>query len=271
MKNSNGSEESKGIVFFAFNTGTVDYVAIADASARLASKTLGLPITLITDANTTPQYNYDKIIRVENTGKNFRPENINKQWRNSGRANVYDLSPYDLTILLDCDYLVLDRSLEKLFDQPFDYRLMHNSHGVHGPIHKRMWAQYSLPFVWATVVLFRKTPTAEQYFNLIKRVERNYSYYKTLFNGTGSYRNDYAFAIADIILNGYSVDEYKSIPWSMFALESDVKEIDVKGSLLTVKCKDIAYAVPKQNIHIMDKEYLQSSNFHHLVERLCNE
>jgi len=37
--------------------------------------------------------------------------------------------------------------------QSFDYRLMHDSHGVHGPIHKRMWAQYSLPFAVAAMVI----------------------------------------------------------------------------------------------------------------------
>jgi hypothetical protein len=271
MKNSNALDESKGIVFFAFNTGNVDYVKIADASAKLATKNLGLPITLITDLNSNPKFDYDKIIRVDNNVKNFRPDSTNATWRNAGRANVYDHSPYDLTILLDCDYLALDNSLLKLLDQPYDYKLMHNSHGVNGPIHKKMWTQYSLPFVWATVVLFRKTDRAKEYFNLIKRVERNYKYYKTLFNGSGSYRNDYAFAIADIILNGYTVDEYKSIPWSMLALESNIQSIDIKGNFLTVKCKDSAYAIVKQDIHIMDKEYLQSQNFLELLERLCNE
>jgi len=214
-------------------------------------------------------FEYDHVIRIESQGGNFRVDNgEKKEWRNFGRYLAYDLSPYDETLLIDGDYLVLDNSLLKLFDTDFDYKLMHNSQTPAGPQYKMMGTQASLPYVWATVVLFKKTPKAKQYFDLIGRVQRNYRYYKTLFNGSGSYRNDYAFAIADIILNGYSIDEYKGIPWTMTTIENKIDKLEAKGNFIVVRQDNHADVIAKQNLHIMDKTYLLSDSFKDFVEEI---
>lgn len=271
MTNSNVSAKSKGVVVFAFNSATVDYVALADQTSRLTSKALGLPITLITDLDADPVFDYDQIIRVESQSGNFRTNNGEKvEWRNFGRYLAYTLSPYNETLLIDGDYLVLDDSLLKLFEQDFDYKLMHNSQTPDGPQYKMMGTQAALPYVWATVVLFKKTEKAQQYFDLIGRIQRNYGYYKTLFNGNGSYRNDYAFAIADIILNGYSIDEYKGIPWTMTTIENKINKLETKGSFIVVRQEHRADVVARQNLHIMDKTYLLSDNFTQFVKEVCD-
>ena len=271
MTNLRKLEKSKGIVVFAFNSSTVDYVALADQTSRLIDHHLKLPVTLITDADASPKFLYDKIIRIENQGVNFRIDNgVQKEWRNFGRYRAYELSPYDETILLDGDYLVLDDSLLKLFDQDFDYRLMYNSHNTNGPLYQLMGGM-GLPFVWATVVLFRKTPKARKYFDLIGRVQRNYSFYHALFSCSGSYRNDYAFAIANIILNGYSIDEYKSIPWSMLTIEHAITSLEHRDNFLIVRDSKRADVIARQNIHVMNKDYLLSDNFVTFVTGVCNE
>lgn len=272
MTNSNASEKSKGIVVFAFNSTTVDYVALADQTSKLTAHAMGLPITLITDLNATPAFNYDHVIRIESQGGNFRTDTGTKvEWRNFGRYLAYELSPYDETILLDGDYLVLDNSLLKLLEQNFDYRLMHNTQTPDRHCYKLMGTQAALPYVWATVVLFKKSEKSKQFFDLVGRVQRNYGYYKPLFNGNGSYRNDYAFAIADIILNGYSIDEYKSIPWVMTTIENKINKLEIKGKFVIVRQETRADIISKQNLHVMDKEYLLSDNFKTFVSEICNE
>lgn len=271
MTNSSVSVKSKGVVVFAFNSTTVDYVALADQTSQLTSKALGLPITLITDPGANPVFAYDRIIRVESQGGNFRVDDgVEKEWRNFGRYLAYELSPYDETLLIDGDYLVLDESLLKLFEQEFDYRLMRNSQSPISPCYNLMGSVAALPFVWATVVLFRKSQKAKQYFELIGRIQRNYGYYRALFNGQGSYRNDYAFAMADIILNGYSIDEYKGIPWVMTTIEDKISSLETKGSFIVVRQDTRADVVAKQNLHIMDKDYLLSDNFKSFVAGECN-
>ena len=271
MKNLSGLEESKGCILFAYNTQDIDYVSIADANAKLITKNLKLPVTLVTDLNTKPNFDYDKVIRVENTFDNFRNFGQTKQtWRNGGRSRAYELSPYDLTIVLDSDYLMLDNSLIKLFDQNFDYRLHYNSYSEDGIIYNKMGAN-SLPFVWATCVLFRKTSKTKLYFDFIKRIERNYAYYKTLFQTSGSFRNDYVFAIANLVLNGYSLDQHQGSPLPIYTVEKDIDSIDIKNKNMIIKHSDSAVVSPIQNVHIMDKKYLQTENFKNFIQGICCE
>jgi hypothetical protein len=267
MQNLEKSAKSKGVVIFAFNSATVDYIALADQTSRLVEHNLNLPITLITDLDAEPKFKYDKIVRVSSQGGNVRKADGDQmiEWRNFGRYLAYQLSPYDSTVLIDGDYLVLDKSLLTLLEQDFDYRLMHHNQTPDGPAHEIMGYQ-SLNFVWATVVLFRKTAKAKKLFDLVGRVQRNYGYYKTLYNGSGTYRNDYAFAIANMILNGYSSAEHKSIPWSMTTIEHKIKRIDIKNNLLVVRHQNNAVVTPRQNLHIMDKDFLTSEEFREFVD-----
>lgn len=271
MKNSNALEKSKGVVVFAFNSTTVDYVALADQTSRLIHKHLGLPVTLVTDPGAAPKFNYDKVIHIESEGGNFRTDGgSQREWRNFGRYLAYELSPYDTTILLDGDYLVLDNSLLKLLEQDFDYKLMYNNQSPQTPSYQLMGIM-GLPFVWATVVVFNKTENAKQYFDFIGRIQRNYGYYKTLFNGTGTYRNDYAFAISNIVLNGYAIDQKHSIPWTMLTIEQPIKALNLKNNFVVVRYEDNADVVYKQSLHVMDKNYLSSDEFVNFVDEVCNE
>jgi len=270
MKNLEKSEKStstsRGVVVFAFNTETVDYVRIADGTSQLASRYLDLPVTLITDHAADPKFRYDNIITIDPQGDNFRDGSV--QWRNRGRHWAYALTPYQDTILLDTDYLVLDNSLNTLFETDFDYRLMHHNTNYAGAVYEQM-GETSLPFVWATVILFRKSKRTELLFDLVGKIERNYNYYRALYNiREGNYRNDYAFAIANNILSGYTPNELQGIPWSMFTIDERIDQLLYDDNFLYVKHDNDARVVPRQNTHIMDKQYLQSPDFEQLVEAL---
>ena len=267
MQNSNKSAKPKGVVIFAFNSTTVDYVALADQTSRLVEHNLKLPITLITDLDADPKFTYDEVIRVQSEGGNVRTSaggNIT-EWRNFGRYLAYELSPYETTILIDGDYLVLDKTLLTLCEQDFDYRLMHHNKTPNGPSYEAM-GPLGLDFIWATVVLFRKTARAKQLFDLVGRIQRNYGYYKTLYNGNGTFRNDYAFSIANMILNGYTPEEHKSVPWLMTTIENKIKQIDIKDNFLIIRHENNAVVSPRQNLHIMDKDFLLSNEFKQFVD-----
>lgn len=262
-------EKSKGILLFAFNTETTDYVEIADRCSQLASHTTGLPITLVTDQTADPKFAYDQVIRIEAGSNNYRIDLTNKtvEWRNFGRYLAYELSPYEETLLIDSDYLLFDNNILNLFEQPFDYRLMYHNKTPAGASYEMM-GNTSLPFIWATVVLFRKTEKAKLLFDLIGRIQRNYGYYRALYNlSAGNFRNDYAFAIANYILNGYALCNEQSIPWTMFTLDQPVTEIKQKNQMLYVYT-DKPVVVPVSNIHLMDKEYLLSKNFKQLIDNV---
>lgn len=273
MNKLNELEKSRGVVLFAFNSDSVNYTKIADTASKLIKKYLNLPITLITDNTANPEFEYDRIITVEVKDGNYRLDKKNNliKWRNFDRCSVYDLSPYDETLLLDTDYLILDNSLLRLFEQPFDYRLQYQMQTPSGISNEEMGPS-SLPLIWATVVLFRKTDRSRLFFNLVKRIQQNYNYYKILYNMRDkSYRNDHAFSIANIILNGYSLDQHTSIPWPMLTIKDDVKSLTIKNNLLIIRTHEKALVTAQQDLHIMDKEYLQTDQFRNFVKELCNE
>lgn len=249
-------EKSRGIIAFATNTNTTDYVGIAKTTLELASKILELPYTLITGNKQVvinQRYDIDKEQFVE--------------WNNFNRYSAFNLSPYEETIVIDADYLVLDKNLLKIFETSWDYLLQRESYALTQEWPNTM-GPYSLPFVWATVFAFRKTKRANIFFNLVQRIQNNYDYYHSLFNlRERNYRNDYAFAIADYILNGYS-NSAISIPGNMLTVDQVVESMHVIDSHIVIKDKNKSYVLPRVNMHVMSKAYLQSQNFKTFVESL---
>lgn len=261
MKSSKKLEKSRGIVAFAYNVDTIDYVSIATNTLELASQQLGLPYTLITDQELqndfhTNRYDID-------TGQFIK-------WRNVGRHHAYELSPYDETLVIDVDYLILDNNLNKIFDIDWDYLLARNSIALTAAWPEKM-GENSLPYVWATVFAFRKTPRAQMFFDLVGRIQRNYAYYCALFNvQERNFRNDYAFAMADIILNGYTVDK-KSIPGSILAIDQSITSMNLINGKVIVKDKNKSYVLPQTNLHVMSKAYLQSTNCQEFIDKVLDE
>ena len=253
MTNSNVPAKSRGAILFAYNTPTVDYEKIATQAARLIKHTLGLPVTVISG-----KVNHD----------NYRTGYAGgTQWNNLDRYHAYQLSPYDETVLLDSDYLVLDNSLLKVFDTVDDYVLTTNSQSPVEIMNGNM-GMTSIDYVWATAVVFKKTSKSNRLFDLVGRIQRNYEYYRKLYNiREYNFRNDYAFAIADNIINGYIPSP--GIPWAMMTLSKPIKRLEIKNNNIVVREEKSAHIVPQQNIHVMDKEYLQSDNYIKFVDQIC--
>jgi hypothetical protein len=268
MKKLNVQDVSRGVILFAFNT-SIDYIEIATRAARLIHHTLNLPVTLITDQKLSNDI-FDNIILVDNQLQNNRPGKT-MAWRNGDRFKAYELSPYDETLLIDSDYLMLDQSLLKLFEQDFDYRIMSYNQNFEGEWTESM-GTVGLKYQWATAVLFRKTDKSKMLFDMVGRIQRNYRYYAKLYHiSMIGFRNDYAFTMANNILNGYCQELDQGIPWKMLTVPTVVKSLSIKNNLLTLKTQDTAYLIPRQNIHIIDKEYLLTNNFLTFVESVCTE
>ena len=256
MTNSNAPAKSRGVVLFAFNTNLVDYVSIAQQSARLIKYTLDLPVTIISD--------------IGKMTNNYRTGYAHgTQWYNSDRYRAYEFSPYDETLLLDSDYLILDDSLLKIVDTINDYTIMTNNQNFQMSMNGDMGIT-SLDYVWATAVIFKKTTNSKLLFDLVGKIQRNYPYYRKLYNlREHNFRNDYAFAIADNIINGYT--NSPGIPWTMLTVDASLKKIEIKNNKLIIREEESAHIIPKQNIHVMDKNYLQSTEYQEFVDTICQK
>jgi hypothetical protein len=164
---------------------------------------------------------------------------------------------------------MLDQSLLKLMNTVTDYSIMSKNNFLTRESPSRI-SDTSINQVWATAVIFKKTQKTQQLFDLVGRIQRNYEYYRCLYNiGATNFRNDFAFAIANNIINGYT--DSNLIPWPMLTIENPIQDIDIVGNTLVIREQSRAYVISRQNIHIIDKDYLSSDRFKKLVDTLCQE
>lgn len=254
MNSLNKSEKSKGVLLFATNTDTVDYVAIAHRAERLINHYLGLPVTIVESSVNTKNKRYNI------TSGQF------ETWNNKGRSLAYDLSPYDQTLLIDSDYLIFDNNLLKILDTVRDYTIAKNNYFIEGTQIQSM-GKYSLPTLWATVIAFNKTSKSQMLFDLVKRIERNYVYYWRLYNiPATNFRNDFAFTIADNILNGYTQDQRNYLPWPIVTINRPIQRLSLQDQKFFLQIDNQGYVLPKQSLHVMGKEYLLSDELEQLIE-----
>jgi len=271
MIDSKKLEKSKGVVLFAFNTKNINYVKIANQTGKLIQKFLNLPITLITDSPDQASDFFDNIIlyekhlsKKENTRIGYN-KNITT-WNNLDRFSAFDVSPYDQTLVLDVDCLILSDNLLKLFDSVVDYKILKTCHDQENIIATRTTSQ--LNHVWATCILFNKTDKSKFLFRLVDKIQSNYNYYKNLFYmAESNFRNDYAFAIADHILHGYSSSKETAIPWSLFTLPKKIIQFELfENELIKVLVENQKpIVVSLQDMHILDKSVLVTESFENFV------
>jgi hypothetical protein len=255
MQNYAKSAKSKGVVIFATNTAETDYVRIAEQNARLIKYHMGLPTTIVSakDTGTNKRFSTDTGTFVE--------------WKNFGRHEAYEASPYDETIILDADYLIFDDSLNRLFDSSFDYLLFDKNRYVNIPQQSSVMGPHSLPYVWATAVLFRKTERARLFFELVGKIKRNYDYYRLLYNiQESNYRNDYAFAIAHYILNGFNLAPESFAPFHILTVTGAISSIQLSKHLV-LKTPDKGFVFPRQNLHVISKSWLSGPALKQLVDQ----
>jgi len=254
MTNLNATVKSRGVVLFAFNTDAVDYELIAERASRLITHALNLPVTVITEMSGSQT----------NTRLGYAH---GTQWFNGDRYRAYELSPYDETLLLDSDYLVLDDELLKILDTTIDYNIMTNNQNFIQNTTGNM-GEMSLNYVWATAIAFKKTTKSKMLFDLVGRVQNNYRYYCKLYNiRSSNFRNDYAFAIADNIINGYTASP--GIPWTMLTVDKTVRALEIKNNNIVVREEEVAHVISRQSLHIMDKLYLQGDAYEEFIQQVC--
>jgi hypothetical protein len=269
MKKSNEQGKSKGIILFAFNSGSTDYVKIAERTASLMRRNLELPITLVTDTAVELTM-FDDIKVIDNDFVNFKKDSHDKTWKNGYRYLAYDLSPYDVTLLLDVDYVVLDDSLLKLMDLDIDVLMPHRNQMINERENNNFkMGPFSLDYYWATVVVFQKTKRAQMFFDLVKRIQDNYQYYTLLYSmASDNFRNDHAFTIADNVLDGYVTYGKNTVPGTMLTIDKEVKSLELRDTQIIVR-QDRAHVIPRMDLHIMDKDYLLSDDFDNFVQEAC--
>jgi len=283
---------SKGVLVFARNNAQIDYCKQALFLAKRVKQFLGLPTTIVTDSTEFLLAEYpeaeevfDKIISIvwkenelkENTTLSktehhgirtfFDGTLVEKklQFKNETRTLSYEISPYDETLILDTDVVICNDVFKHCFNQEHDFLIYDKSYELieidrEGTFDRV--SDTSVKFYWATCVFFRKTAANKIFFDLLQHIQENWKHYDRMFQvNTPYYRNDYSFAIAIHIMNGYQEGDFaKPMPGKLyFATDKsicwEIKDNDIlmlleksghTGEYTPMRIKDA-------NLHVMNK------------------
>ena len=211
-----------GALIFAFNNEHTDYVGMAAWSADRIRRHLNIPVAVITDCTDQARLNkFDQVIPSVAASGGTRYFDDYKEtitWYNAGRIDAYQLTPWDQTLLLDADYVVCGDELKHLLEMPQDFmchRLAWDITSIDYFEGLNYFGQHKMPMWWATVMMFRKSNTAQYIFDCMSMIKQNWKHYKDLYHMQGpNYRNDYALSIALGIVSGHTM-KVDNIPWSL--------------------------------------------------------
>lgn len=231
----------------------------------MAKKQLNLPVTLITDVQPVELKYIDNVVLFDKDEVNSRTfvisdKAIRMNWKNLTRSSIYELSPYDRTLLIDCDFFMFNNSLAGLFESDLEFACYSD---VTDLTQQNTFANDM--HVWATVMYFTKSKFAESVFGFMKVIKDNYEYYSLLRNMNKTvYRNDLTLDIALKALAGYTENlQQYTIPGKLPSLSTNVDIVEFRpktGELLVSapllnnrRYKRTIYKFSKTNVHIMNK------------------
>jgi hypothetical protein len=260
---------TRGVLIFAFNNEQTDYVAMAAWSAKNIRKHLGLPVAIVTDVgDSSRSQTFDKVISaIPASGgtRYFEDYQTSVTWHNAGRPDAYSLTPWDETLVLDADYVVASSELNKLWSSKADFMCYKNALDMStGKLMTGLntFGQYNMPMWWATVMMFRKSNTAQYIFDCMNMVRNNWQHYRDLYGiAKATYRNDFALSIALGIVSGHTgvVDEIPGTLLSVMpetVLTKDDLGYNINFADASGKQKYISFT--GVDFHAMGKKHLEN-------------
>ena len=243
-----------GFVIFNYDTPTMQYSVIAKKCIELLRiHCPNIPITVIGDHIESADINIPH--ECPTNTHNIKGAKV---WFNLARADVYELSPFESTIVLDSDYLVFDSNLLKLFESGqsvlshcdwFDCNNVESSAMPLGISYMEM--------LWATVLKFDKTEEVGEMFAHWKDIIKNYRYYSVLWKlNRNMIRNDHAFTIAMKKVQNFGSVQHCHIPWDIVTCNQNMTVKQLTNNSIVLEDQHGLCEIKNQSVHILNKESL---------------
>lgn len=273
---------NRGVIIFAHNNRDIDYALMSIISGGLAKKHLNVPVSLVTDPSTVEWLMssgkfelaanvFDKIISVDkpvtdNQRKLYDGlENKVVPFVNSNRSSVWDLTPYDQTLVIDSDFLIFSNSLNNYWDLDSSVLISKSAFDIIEDArlgyHDRYISDTGIHMSWATTVMFKKDQESKIFFDTLNFVKEKYNYYGDLFRfSTHQFRNDIAFSVTKHILDGFETKILESLPPILTTLDRDIlHSVESTGKLTFLVSPNLgdkfcATAIKGQDVHVMNKQ-----------------
>jgi hypothetical protein len=243
---------NRGVLLYCFDTPATRYHEIANRCVKLINKYLRLPVTIFTDEGTLGKWKNRPNCDLHTIDIDRKNTKLNKPWYNVERHMAYDHSPYDHTIVIDVDYFCFSDKLLRLLDTDYDFLIHKDAHDVTFQNDMKYNRESMIDLVWATVLIFKKTPRVKAIFDTVKIIKNNYSHFCNLYRiSYRNFRNDYAFAIALNQINGFL--DYDVITDSIATVPEGVDILDINDQGITLSHNNRSFSIQHQDVHMINK------------------
>jgi len=199
---------SRGFVLFVQQNNDCDYLKQAVACSLSIKKFMpDEKVCLITDITVPADYqkHFDYIKDIP--GDDLA---VDTKWKVANRCKIYDITPFNETIVLDVDMLVLE-NIDHWWEQLSNYELYYTNkvktyrgEWATSNYYRRVFVENSLPNVYCGFHYFKKCKNNNKFFELLKDIVVNYEVYSKRFtkHKTQTWCSmDVATAIAIDLLN----------------------------------------------------------------------
>jgi hypothetical protein len=256
-----------GAVIIANNTDNFDYIKLAEVAATKIKINLGIPVALITGSDIESDI-FDKIIQLDpkETNKRYIREYAGHvSWLNMDRTAVYDLTPWDRTLLIDADFFVHTDALKNHLLSTADFAIARKLYDpTTGNDYVLKLGKSQIDQRWATVMIFNKSTVAKSIFEMAKHVFDHWYYYHKLYNfNFAPYRNDYAFTIACHLLGGYGTTDFDISNYTMPNCDFNTRINQLNMENILISYDKIVNTQPKTfvqriktDVHVQNKASL---------------
>jgi hypothetical protein len=279
------SEEETGVCMFAYNNSQIDYVKIAHIAAAYVKQNMkNNSVTLITDNGTYDWLKestnkawhnqcFDNVLLQDvehktNPRKHYDSPwtEFNAQFSNSNKHDIFQLSPYNKTLLIDTDYFIQNNYYDFLFDSTTPLALHRDAIYMEGQrpyMNECDLNESGIHHWWSTVVYFDKSEESELFFDIWSHVRDNWDYYYLLYQFPPAlFRTDFCVSIAAHLMNGFTNESFVeglSMPLLNMDQKDDLIEVKDTNDLIMLShnrrepWKNILVRLENTNIHVMNK------------------
>lgn len=222
----------KGFLVLAQNSEDIDYVRQAYALAlSLKASQQSCLVSLVTNDPVPEEYQlaFDKIIPIPGDD-----QAANSLWKVENRWKLYHVTPYDETIVLDSDMLVLD-DFTPVWNQLKNYDVFFNStikdfrgREIKDFVNRKMFNENELPNLYFGLHYFKKNRPALDFYNVMAFVVANWErlYFDIAPKNKQNWLSmDVSAAIAAKILGVDDQVINKNINWSITHMKSNLQHI----------------------------------------------
>lgn len=190
---------SRGYVIIAQNTTDVDYVYCAETLAMSIRNVMPYAdITLISDDVDDSKY-FDKVVALP-----YGDLAKDSKWKLINDWQVYDASPYDETIKLEAD-MIVPRNIDYWWDVLSLKDVVVSTHirDFKGNlsdcmVYRRFIENNKLPNTYNSITYFKKSETAQRFFNIVRDVFEYWPDYRGLLQSKidEEVSTDWAYSLA---------------------------------------------------------------------------